>query len=103
MVITDTIKNLAKQAPFVPITTVSMEGQPHLIVVGKVKEIREGNVLVFGVYKMETTQQNIIANSQMQVAIVSTADGPKGFRLSGTACVEGNEVLFKAEKAETLL
>lgn len=39
----------------------------------------------------------------MQVVLASKADGPKGYRLTGTACIEGKEVLFKAEKAEALL
>lgn len=103
MVITAEIKALAEQVVFVPITTVSEEGKPHLIVVGQVKEVRDGDILVFGVYKMEITQQNIAANGIMQVVLATKSDGPKGFRLSGKACIEGKEVLFKAEKAESLL
>ncbi|WP_366921515.1 pyridoxamine 5'-phosphate oxidase family protein [Metallumcola ferriviriculae] len=103
MVITNDVKAVIEQAPFVPITTVSADGQPHLIVVGKVKEVRDDDILVFGIYKMETTQQNITDNGLMQVGIAATDDGPKGFRLSGKACVEGKEVLFKTEKVESLL
>lgn len=103
MVITDDIKTLIEKAPFVPIATVSDKGQPHLIVAGKVKEVRDDDVLAFGIYKMESTQQNVADNGLMQVVVASTADGPKGFRLSGRACIEGKEVLFKAEKAESLL
>lgn len=51
MVISTEIKDLIKHVPFVPITTVSEGGQPHLIVVGKVKEVRGEDVLVFGIYK----------------------------------------------------
>ncbi|MCR3920984.1 MAG: pyridoxamine 5'-phosphate oxidase family protein [Firmicutes bacterium] len=103
MVITTEIKELATQVPFVPIATVSNEGTPHLIVVGKVKEVRDDDVVVFGVYKMESTQANIKANGVMQVVFVTTADGPKGVRLSGKACIEGTELLFKAEQAEALI
>lgn len=103
MVITDTIKKMVEEAPFVPIVTVSAQGEPHLIVVGKVKEIRDDDVLAFGIYKMEKTQQNITATGKAQVAIVSKTDGPKGYRLLGSACIEEKEVLFKAEKAEALL
>jgi len=103
MVITEEIKKMITEAPFVPIVTASTQGEPHLIVVGQVKEIKENDVLAFGIYKMEKTQQNIQQTRLMQVAIVSKTDGPKGFRLSGKASVEGELVLFKAEKAEALL
>jgi uncharacterized protein len=103
MVITEDIKKMIPEAPFVPIVTVSMQGESHLIVVGQVKEIKENDVLAFGIYKMEKTQQNIQQTGLMQVAIVSKTDGPKGIRLSGKACVEDKLVLFKAEKAEALL
>jgi len=103
MIITEAIKQMVKEAAFVPIVTVSTQGVPHLIVVGKVKEIKEDNVLSFGIYKMESTQQNIKENGNMQVAIVSTTSGSKGYRLVGKACVDGQDVLFKAEKAEALL
>ncbi|MBO8170133.1 MAG: pyridoxamine 5'-phosphate oxidase family protein [Thermoanaerobacteraceae bacterium] len=103
MVITDEIKKLAKEAPFVPIITVSAQGEPHLIVVGQVKEVKDDDVLAFGIYKMERTQQNIKETGSMQVVLASKVDGPKGYRLTGKACIEGKEVLFKAEKAEALL
>lgn len=103
MVITDEIKKLATEAPIVPITTVSTQGDPHLIVVGQVKEVKDGDVLVFGIYKMKKTQQNIKETGAMQVVLASKTDGPKGYRLTGTACIEGKEVLFKAEKAQALL
>jgi predicted pyridoxine 5'-phosphate oxidase superfamily flavin-nucleotide-binding protein len=103
MVLTDEIKALIGKVPFVAIATVTNEGAPHLIVVGKVKEVKADDILAFGVYKMEQTQQNIQANGIMQVVLASTEDGPKGYRLSGKACVEGQEVLFKVETAESLL
>lgn len=103
MIITKEIQELIPNAPFVPIVTVSAKGEPHLITVGKVKEIREEDILVFGIFKMETTQQNIKDTGVMQVNIVSTEGGPKGYRLTGKACTEGQLVLFKAELAEALL
>ena len=103
MVITTEVKTLIEQVPFVPITTVSGDGTPHLIVVGKVAEVRDDDVLAFSIYKMETTQKNITDNGVMQVILASTADGPKGYRLSGEACIEDNKVLFKAEKADSLM
>jgi ethanolamine utilization protein EutQ (cupin superfamily) len=103
MIITEEIKNVISKAPFVPLVTVSAKGEPHLIVVGKVAEVREGDVLGFGIYKMETTQKNITETGQMQVIIATMEGGPAGYRLSGKACVEGKLVLFKAEAAEKLL
>jgi predicted pyridoxine 5'-phosphate oxidase superfamily flavin-nucleotide-binding protein len=103
VVLTEEIKDVVSKAPFVPLVTVSAQGEPHLIVVGKVAEIREGDVLCFGIYKMEVTQQNIKSNGKMQVLIATMEGGPKGFRLEGTASIEDKLVLFKAEKAETLL
>lgn len=101
--LTPEIKEVLSKAPFIPLTTVSPQGEPHTIVVGKVTELREDNILGFGIYKMEITQQNINANGQMQVIIAATADGPKGYRLTGKACIEGKLVLFKGEKVEELL
>jgi len=103
MVITNEIKALIPKAPFFPIVTVSAQKEPHLIVAGQVKEVRDGDVLAFGIYKMQTTQRNIQETGQMQVVIVTREGGPKGFRLLGNACVEGQLVLFRAEKAEALL
>ncbi|WP_342741342.1 helix-turn-helix domain-containing protein [Desulfoscipio geothermicus] len=99
-VLTPEIKEVIAQSAFVPITTLSGDGQPHLIVVGKVKEVRDDNTLVFGVYKMEKTRRNLAETGVMQVAAVA---GKKGYRLSGKARTEGEEVLFKVEKADALL
>ena len=103
MVITNEIEKLVKEAPIVPITTVSAKGEPHLIVVGQVKEVKDNDVLVFGIFKMETTQQNIKETGTMQVALASKDGGPKGYRLTGTASIEGEKILFKANKAESLM
>lgn len=103
MVIVDDIKEIISKAPFIPITTVSTYGEPHMIVVGKVAEVRDGDILAFGIYKMTVTQQNIKDNAKMQVIISTTEGGPKGFRLEGKAFIEDKLVLFKAEKAEKLL
>ncbi|MCR6547016.1 pyridoxamine 5'-phosphate oxidase family protein [Dehalobacterium formicoaceticum] len=102
MVFTDEIKDMVVKAPFITIVTVSIDGDPHAIVVGK-GEIKENNILGFDIYKMEKTQQNIKANGKMQVIIATMEGGPKGFRLTGKACIEDKQVLFKAEKAEALL
>jgi hypothetical protein len=99
-VLTPEIKEVIAQSAFVPITTLSGDGQPHLIVVGKVKEVRDNNTLVFGVYKMEKTRRNLAETGVMQVAVVS---GKKGYRLNGKGRAEGDEVIFTAEKVNALL
>lgn len=43
MIISQEIKELIGQVPLVPIATVSDNGEPHLIVVGNVKEVREND------------------------------------------------------------
>ena len=103
MIMTEEIKEVISKAPFIPITTVSTSGEPHTIVVGKEVEVRDGDILRFGIYKMEVTQQNIKDNGKMQVVIATMEGGPKGFRLEGKACIEEKLILFKAEKAEELL
>lgn len=99
-ILTPEIKEVIAQSAFVAITTLSASGQPHLIVVGKVKEVRGDDTLVFGVYKMEKTRQNLAETGVMQVAAVA---GKKGYRLSGKARAEGDEVLFTVESADVLL
>lgn len=103
MIIDQKMKELIEAAPMVPIATVSASGEPHLIVVGKVKEVRENDILAFGIYKMEKTQRNIKANGLMQVVIATREGGPKGYRLTGKASLDGSLVLFKAELSEKLL
>lgn len=97
------VKELIPKVPFVPITTVSREGEPHLIVVGAVKDVREDDVVVFEIYKMSITQNNLNKTGTMQVAIATKEGGPKGYRLEGKGCVEGKEVLMKVEKVEQLI
>ena len=103
MVITDEIKQLIPQAPIVPIVTVSSQGQPHLITVGKAKEVQENDTLVFGIHKMEQTQRNMHDTGIMQVIIATREGGSRGFRLSGSGRVEGKQVFFEAREASALL
>ncbi|KKM08669.1 pyridoxamine 5-phosphate oxidase [Clostridiales bacterium PH28_bin88] len=103
MLLTDEVKELIPKAPIVPVVTVSREGEPHLITVGKVKEVRDEGILVFGIFRMETTQKNLRETGKMQVVIASRENSPKGFRLKGEGRIEGKEVLFQVEKVESLL
>jgi predicted pyridoxine 5'-phosphate oxidase superfamily flavin-nucleotide-binding protein len=100
VVLTPEIVKVIKESPYVALVSVSAERQPHLIVVGKVKEVREDNCIVFGVYKMEKTRKNISETGLLQAAVVS---GKAGYRFAGRACVVESEVILSIEKIELLL
>ncbi|MDW7650723.1 MAG: pyridoxamine 5'-phosphate oxidase family protein [Bacillota bacterium] len=100
IVITSEMKEVIEKSAFIPIVSLSGDGKPHLIVVGKAKEIREDGILVFGVYKMEKTRENLGETGVMQAAVVLEK---KGYRFSGKGQVEGDKVLLHVESAELLL
>lgn len=100
VILTPEINNVISESTFIALASVSNEGDPHLIVVGKVQEIRDANTLVFGVHKMDKTRQNISETGILQVAAVS---GKSGYRFIGKACVKEKELLFSIEKIESLL
>ena len=103
MIITEEILALISKAPFIPIVTLSNKAEPHLIAVGGVKETRDDDTLVFGIYKMQKTQQNIKDNGFMQVVIATMEGGAKGYRLTGKASIDEQVVIFKADKADALM
>lgn len=100
IILSNEVKSVIAESPFAAIASASKEGIPHLIIVGKVKEIRDDNILAFGVYKMDTTRNNISETGLLQVAVAS---GKSGYRFTGKACVKGAEVLLSVEKVESLL
>lgn len=102
MIFTDEMKDAVAKAAFIPLLSCSASGEPHLIVVGKGEVVAE-DTLAFGVYKMETTRKNIADTGKAQIVLVNLENGPKGCRLTGQACVEGERVLFKPETLEALL
>ena len=100
IVFTEDVKKVITESPFLALATISKAGQPHLIVVGKAKEIREDNCMVFGVYKMVKTQENITETGIMQVAASS---GKSGYRLTGKASIKESDLIFLVDKVEALL
>ncbi|BBB92584.1 MAG TPA: pyridoxamine 5'-phosphate oxidase family protein [Methylomusa anaerophila] len=94
------IKDVILASPFIALASVSETGQPHLIVVGKVKEIRDDSHLVFGVYKMDVTRQNLSQTGDLQVVAVS---GKVGYRFTGKAVVQDSELVFSIHQVDTLL
>ena len=99
-VISPEMKEVLNQSPFIALTTVSKVGRPHLIVVGKVKEIKSDNFLVFGIYKMNKTRQNLSETGLLQVVAVS---GKSGYRFSGDANCTETEIHLIVKEIESLL
>lgn len=98
--ISSEIKDVILASPFLALVSLSRSGQPHLIVVGKVKEIRDATHLVFGVYKMEKTQENLAETGFLQVAAVSAQIG---YRFSGRAVAQKDEIIFEVQQIAKLL
>ena len=102
MVITKEIKTVMEDSAFLTIITMSPGGSPHPIIVGK--GAVEGDSITAGVYAMKVTQENLTTNDCAMV-LGSKMDeaGPNGYRLTGTAKVEGDKFVFTATKAEALI
>ncbi|NJD01028.1 MAG: pyridoxamine 5'-phosphate oxidase family protein [Ruminiclostridium sp.] len=94
------IKNTITSAPFLTLVTVSKDGEPHTIAVEKVREVKDDDILVFGIYKMQKTRENLSQNGFLQIAAVS---GKSGYRLTGRANFTDSEVIFSVKTAESLL
>ncbi|MFA0815697.1 MAG: pyridoxamine 5'-phosphate oxidase family protein [Anaerofustis sp.] len=101
MVIDETVKTVIEQAAYLSLVTVASDGTPHPIIVGK--GAVQGDNVVFGIYKMEQTQKNLLATNKLWMVAATLDGGPKGYRLSGTAKPDGEKLIFAAEKAEALL
>ncbi|MDR3165236.1 MAG: pyridoxamine 5'-phosphate oxidase family protein [Synergistaceae bacterium] len=101
MVINDDVKHVIEGTAFLSLVTVNPDGTPHPIITGKAEV--SGNNVVFGIYKMETTQKNLTSDNKVWVVAATLDGGPKGYRLAGTAKAEGKQVIFTPDKAELLL
>jgi uncharacterized protein len=98
--ISSEMKEVILASPFIALASVSETGRPHLIVVGKVKEIKDDSHLVFGVYKMDVTRKNLSQTGNLQVVAVS---GKEGYRFTGKATAQDSELLFAIHQVDTLL
>jgi general stress protein 26 len=101
MVISEEAKNIIEGSSFLTLVTVNPDGTPHPIIAGK-GEV-SGDTVVFGIYKMEETQKNILKNNKAQVLGATRTGGPQGIRLSGTARAEDKKLIFTAAGAEKLI
>ncbi|MHC6204476.1 pyridoxamine 5'-phosphate oxidase family protein, partial [Breznakiellaceae bacterium SP9] len=63
-----------------------------------------GETIVFGIYKMEQTQRNLLKNKNAWVVGATMAGGkPKGYRLTGTAEAKDKQLVFTVTKIEELI
>ncbi len=101
MIITNEIKAVIEHSAFIAIGTVNEDNTAHPIVVGGGKVVDD--TVVFGIYKMEITQENLSKRNSMWMLAAILGESPKGFRLTGTAKVNDKELVFSVEKAEAMI
>jgi uncharacterized protein len=101
MIINEGIKAVIEGSAFISLVTVGVDGAPHPIIAGK--GTVDGDTILFGIYKMETTQQNLASNKNAWVLAATKEGGPKGYRLTGTAEVKEKQLIFTPSKAEALI
>lgn len=102
MTMTDEMKRVIKESPYLSLITVKPDGAPHGIIVGGKQQ--EGDNIAIGIYKMEVTQKNLAANNKAWV-LASCFEGqtPKGYRFAGTASVQDKKVVFVPESAQAMI
>lgn len=101
MIINEEVKSVIQGSPFLSLVTVNTDNTPHPIVTGR-GEI-DGDAIVFGIYRMDITQKNLLVNKSAWVVAATQTGGPKGYRLTGTAEVKGKQVVFSPSKVEALI
>ncbi|GHV31460.1 pyridoxamine 5'-phosphate oxidase [Synergistales bacterium] len=101
MPIDEKVKSVIEGTAFLSVITLNADGTPHPIITGKAEVV--GDTVVFGIYKMETTQKNLKADKRAWVVAATLSDGPKGYRLTGDAVIGGEKVVFTPAKAEALI
>jgi predicted pyridoxine 5'-phosphate oxidase superfamily flavin-nucleotide-binding protein len=102
MIITDGVKEVVGGTAFLSLITINADGTPHPIVAGK-GEIAGENI-IFGIYKMEKTQANLLKNKNAWVIGATTINGnPKGYRLTGAAETKDKQLVFTVTKIEELI
>ncbi len=101
MKLSDETKAVLQDAPYLTLITSDKNGTPHPIIVGG-KELMDENIVI-GIYKMEKTQENLLENSKAWILAASVNNGPKGFRLCGTASVSGKKMIFVPDTVEAMI
>lgn len=100
MIITEEVKKVIENSAFITLVTQCEDKAPHPIIAGK-GEVA-GDTVIFGIYKMEVTQKNLASYPKASI-VACTKDGPKGYRLTGTAMPNGKKLVFCPEKCEELI
>jgi len=101
MVINKDVKKVIEGSAFLSLVTVDADGTPHPIIAGK-GEVVDDKV-VFGIYKMETTQKNLMSNRIAWIVGATMDGGPKGYRLTGTAEAKDKQLIFTPTKVDALI
>jgi general stress protein 26 len=101
MVITEDIKGIIEGAAVITLVTVNADGTPHPIIAGK-GEV-DGDKVIFGIYKMVVSQENLKKSSNAWVVAGTKDQKPRGCRLTGTAAAQEKKLIFTASKAEELI
>lgn len=101
MVITEDIKKIIEGSAFITLVTQNADGTPHPIIAGKGEVVDD--TVVFGIYKMEVTQKNLAAKPNASIVACTMTDGPKGYRLTGTAKAVDKQLIFTPAKAEAMI
>ena len=102
MKLTEEMKQVIQDAPYISLVTMNGDGSSHPIIVGG--KSLDGDNIAIGIYKMEVTQKNLENDSKAWV-LASTVNesGPKGFRFVGTALTNDDKVVFTASDAKALI
>lgn len=101
MILTDEIKKVIEGSAFITLVTIGEDGSPHPIIAGK--GVVVDDTVVFGIYKMEVTQNNLKRNANAWIVACTKEVGPKGYRLVGTAVPKEKQLVFTPSKAETMI
>ena len=102
MKLTEEMKSVIQNAPYLSLITLNGDGSPHPIIVGG--KSFDGETVTIGIYKMEITQKNLIQSDKMWILASTLGEsGPKGFRFSGTASAQNKKIVFTPDSAETLI
>jgi len=101
MAIQEDVKKIIEGSAFISLVTINPDGTPHPIISGKGEAV--GDTVVFGIYKMEVTQKNLAADNRAWIVAATFDDGPKGYRLVGTAEAKEQQLIFTVEKADVLI
>lgn len=101
MKLSEEMRTVVQNAPYVTLTTINGDGSAHPIIVGG-KELNDESISI-GVYKMEQTQKNLAAGSKAWIVAATVDGGPKGYRFEGAASVADGKVVFVPDTAEVMI